>query len=135
MHVGCAGVLTLYEATSHLHGHWLRGSSYSASQSTMLNIAHCVVVLQVWPDFLHEAQYPQSILRPGEVYHHKRCLRIYTKPATGALALAPTDVAVAKAASVKPAPAPGSTQRMGHEKNSRHGAVESCLVSQHLGIY
>ena len=74
---------------------------------------YCVYVLQVWPDFLHEDRFPSSILQPGEVYHHKWHLHFYTKPATGALAPATTGVAVAKAASVKPAPAPENTRRMG----------------------
>ena len=71
------------------------------------NIAHCVALLQVWPDYLHEAQFPQSVLRPNEVYHHKWYLRFYTKPAAAAPALAPSSVAVKNAASMKPAPAPG----------------------------
>ena len=75
-------------------------------------MAYCVVSLQVWPDFLHEGKFPSSIPQPGEVYHHKWYLHFYTNPATGALAPAPTGVAVAKAASVKPAPAPENTRSM-----------------------
>ncbi|CAK0786381.1 hypothetical protein CVIRNUC_009594 [Coccomyxa viridis] len=62
---------------------------------------------QVWPNYLHEAQFPQSVLRPNEAYHHKWYLRFYTKPAAAAPALGPSSVAVKNAASVKPAPAPG----------------------------
>ena len=73
------------------------------------HVAHCDTLLQVWPDYLHEAKFPQSILQPGEVYHNKWYLHFYTRPAVAAAAplLAPTSVAVEKAASVKPAPAPG----------------------------
>ena len=70
-------------------------------------MAQCVAVPQVWPNYLHEAQFPQSVLRPNEVYHHKWYLKFYTKTDVAAPALAPSSVAVKNAASVKPAPAPG----------------------------
>ena len=89
-------------------GHWLRYPSHGCFRGIIShNIAYHVARLQVWPDYLHEAQFPQSVLRPNEVYHHKWYLRFYTKSAVAAPALAPSSVAVKNAASVKPAPAPG----------------------------
>ena len=82
-------------------------------RASLQDAAQCVALLQVWPDYLHEAKFPQSILQPGEVYRNKWYLRFYTKPAAAAPALAPTGVAVEKAASVKPAPAPGNSRRLG----------------------
>jgi hypothetical protein len=37
----------------------------------------CGSVFQVWPDFLHEPNFPQSILQPGQLYRHIWSLRFY----------------------------------------------------------
>ena len=58
---------------------------------------------QVWPDYLHEPRFPQSILEPGQVYTHKWYLRFYTKP--GAATPAPAPVGVAIATPIAHAPA------------------------------
>ena len=80
---------------------------FGGHQCHKVAMAHCVALSQVWPNYLHEAQFPQSVLRPNEAYRHKWYLRFYTKPAAAAPALGPSSVAVKNAASVKPAPAPG----------------------------
>ena len=62
--------------------------------------------LQVWPDYLHEPKFPQSILQPGETYTHKWYLQFYTKPAGGAApAPAPTEARVGTAEQPAMAPA------------------------------
>ncbi len=46
---------------------------------------------QVWPNYLHEPRFPQSILEPGQVYTHKWYLHFYTERGAAAPAPAPVD--------------------------------------------